>query len=473
MFRLYKFLAAVAVTIGLALTASAAPTNLVVNGDFSQDFINETNDIYYKAPKYWTISPNPAMTSSSYYYVFDINFYALDTIRYYTSINCPEHCVLNSPTSLSQKINNLITGHKYQLNYMLDLREVDTTHDIYGNYDPYYRDSNSFHVEFDGQSTQPITVPAPPVNFPDASVRFKSYQNVFTYAGNTGSAILSFVIKLTEPFYSCTPCNFPASGVYEQLANVSLTDVSPAAPTLSVQKALSGNRGANTDQFTVQILDGVKVVNSTTKSTTTGNGSTVDVGTGTTGLTTLVAGTSYKITEVGSGNTNLGGYSSTLACTNSTGSTVPTALNTAFTLSNTDTVSCTITNKAKPATLVVRQQVSGTLPVNIVAPYTFPYTGTNGWGTESVTNPTKESFVSSPAKTLSAFNTATQLTITLPENRWRTDTFSCADTTAAASGNPVGDLVAAPGQTSVTIPAANVRPGATLRCTLVLRHSTP
>jgi hypothetical protein len=90
-----------------------------------------------------------------------------------------------------------------------------------------------------------------------------------------------------------------------------------------------------------------------------------------------------------------------------------------------------------------------------------------------VTNPTKENFVSSATKTLGAFNTDTQLSITLPENRWRIGTFSCADTTAAASGNPTSTLVAAPGQTSITIPATYVRPGANLRCTLILGHTTP
>jgi hypothetical protein len=243
---------------------------------------------------------------------------------------------------------------------------------------------------------------------------------------------------------------------------------------LSVQKALNGNRGANSDQFTVQILDGIKVVNSTTNSTTTGSNAVVDTGTGTTGPTTLTEGTSYKITEVGSGNTNLGGYGSTLACTNATGTKVPTALNTAFTLSNTDTVSCTITNKVKPATLAVRQMVADPLPVNIVAPFTFSYSGTNGWPAQlPVKNPVKNGYVTSAAQTLSAFSTDTTVGTTLPDDRWNVKSvFGCVDTTSAASGNPSTNLATGVG-TSVTIPAVYVRPGANLRCTIVLGHTVP
>jgi hypothetical protein len=268
--------------------------------------------------------------------------------------------------------------------------------------------------------------------------------------------------------------------VYLHLDADAIAEEAQVAPILSVQKALSGNRGADTDQFTVQILKGGTVVNPITNSTTSGSGSTVTGGT--TGSNTLLAGTSYTIAEVGSGNTNLGGYSSTLACTNANananananGTSVPTALNMAFTLSSTDTVSCTITNKVKPATLAVRQMVSDPLPGNIVAPFTFNYLGTNGWPAQlPVTNPAKNRYVTSAAQTLSAFNTDTTVGTTLPDERWKVNSvFGCLDTTSAASGNPSTNLVTGSG-TSVTIPASYVRPGANLRCTIVLGHSVP
>jgi hypothetical protein len=145
-------------------------------------------------------------------------------------------------------------------------------------------------------------------------------------------------------------------------------------------------------------------------------------------------------------------------------------------LSNTDTVSCTITNKALPATLTVRQQVADPLPGNITAPFTFNYTGNNGWpALLPLKNPVKNRFVSSATQTLSAFNTATVLGTTLPDDRWLVKIpMSCVDTTFANSGNPSSVLVTATGVgNSVTIPATYVRAGANLRCTITLGHTVP
>jgi hypothetical protein len=108
-----------------------------------------------------------------------------------------------------------------------------------------------------------------------------------------------------------------------------------------------------------------------------------------------------------------------------------------------------------------------------VAPFTFEYAGNNGWTSWPVTNNSPNRLASSNTQTLSAFNTDTLVGTTLPDLRWNANGgFSCIDTTPAASGNPTGTLVKVI-DTKVTIPAAYVRPGASLRCTLLLGHYTP
>jgi hypothetical protein len=98
-------------------------------------------------------------------------------------------------------------------------------------------------------------------------------------------------------------------------ANVSVTAENP--PTLTVTKALARPRAAADDQFAVQIKDaGGLLINSTTGSTTTGEGGTVDAGTGTTGPTPVTAGETYTLTEVGVGPTQLAPYHGSISCAN-------------------------------------------------------------------------------------------------------------------------------------------------------------
>ena len=135
----------------------------------------------------------------------------------------------------------------------------------------------------------------------------------------------------------------------------------PLAPVMRVIKALNGNRADDTDQFTVQILrNGSTVVNSITRSSTTGSGSTVDPNTGITGDTTLEAGTSYTINEIAKGSTNLARYTSTLGCVINAGTTNPLGLDTPFTPQLGDDVTCTITNQAIAPVLEVRKLLGGT-----------------------------------------------------------------------------------------------------------------
>jgi hypothetical protein len=347
----------------------------------------------------------------------------------------------------------------------------------FGGTEIYYPPIPPFVVSLGSQVAPPILLPANYLCFNTACADWVKKSVTFTHTDPGSSALLTFTQHMNGVYIPKRDIPLGTNvhsqdRIFISMDGGGIAEEPSQGPTLSVQKALNGNRGANTDQFTVQILNASAVINATTKSTTTGNNATVDNGTGTTGATTLTAGTSYKIAEVVIDNTNLGGYSSTLACINSTGTTVPTALNTAFTLSNTDAVSCTITNKALPATLALRQLVLRPVPINIVAPYTFSYTGNNGWTTQPVTNVSEGTLASGLTQTLTAFNTATTLSAIMPD-RWSVSTFSCADINAAVSGNPTGTLVIVNKVNTLTIPAANVRPGANLRCTSMLSRLTP
>jgi hypothetical protein len=103
------------------------------------------------------------------------------------------------------------------------------------------------------------------------------------------------------------------------------------------------------------------VVNSTTNSTTMGSASTVDAGTGTTGIFAATAGTAYTVTEAASGTANLALYNATISCTDSaglqTGLPSAAAYNPAVGVSITPVagaqISCTITNATKAPTIEV------------------------------------------------------------------------------------------------------------------------
>jgi hypothetical protein len=133
---------------------------------------------------------------------------------------------------------------------------------------------------------------------------------------------------------------------------------------------------------------------------------------------------------------------------------------------------CTYTNAPAPVTLVVRQMVQRPIPINLVAPFTFSYSGNNGWSTPPLVSPDVNTLTDSKAVALAATNTATTVSVKFPEPRYFISRFSCADSNAPASGNPTGLLVDVK-STTLTIPAANVRAGAALRCTAMIGHSVP
>ncbi|MES1964560.1 hypothetical protein M0N77_04325 [Psychrobacter sp. AH5] len=124
-------------------------------------------------------------------------------------------------------------------------------------------------------------------------------------------------------------------------------------PRLTYKKELSGSRGANTDQFTVQIKDNADnsvVTNSITTTTTTGTGNTITNGTGTTGTFKVDPTKTYTLTELGTGNTNLANYSDAYVCRRADNSIVTPLDPKNLKLTYGDSWTCTVTNSLKPYT---------------------------------------------------------------------------------------------------------------------------
>ena len=140
-----------------------------------------------------------------------------------------------------------------------------------------------------------------------------------------------------------------------------------AQPTITLTKQIAGGgRVTATDQFTVQILDGTSVVSSTTDAPTAGAGITVSPGTGTTGVFTGTAGTTYTLTEVGDQSTDLTAYTATITCSDASGLTTPLPSAAALpaggyplTPGPLAEISCTITNTSTQPVVHVSKQSSG------------------------------------------------------------------------------------------------------------------
>lgn len=90
--------------------------------------------------------------------------------------------------------------------------------------------------------------------------------------------------------------------------------------TITLKKALAGDRMAVSDQFSVAIRTGGvsgAVVSSTTNATTTGTMATVTAGT--TGSYSAAVGTTYTLTEAAAGGADLANYSAALSCVDTAG----------------------------------------------------------------------------------------------------------------------------------------------------------
>ncbi len=165
-------------------------------------------------------------------------------------------------------------------------------------------------------------------------------------------------------------------GTNASAANATFTVL--AQPTLNLTKTIAApGRHVAADQFTVQIKNGTTPVAS---GTTAGTGTTVTGGT--TGSTTLTAGTTYTLTEIMvAGTSALSDYTTSIACTNSNGSSttvLPSGAGQSFSITpnGNDVIGCTLTNTPKQADLQLTKSNS----------MTSILTGTNTTYTIRVTN---------------------------------------------------------------------------------------
>jgi len=351
--RILKLAAALAAFWMLVFTnPSTAATELVTNGNFDNTY--PTAFFPSKLPYDWPTNFGQAQpkVGPTLTYCFT-NFVGCgwgedsvaesDFYRWGSTEEYPADYVTG--TILSQVINGLKIGQKYAVSY---------SSWGWGTIRDQFTDGGYWQVSLTDSKgrtqTQNGAKDLIPPDFHSASswVGFFKRRTAFFTATDIMET-LGFAVgagpAISNPY--CVPC-YPRQDMY--IDSISMTEVS-SPPVLTVNKALSGNRVADSDQFTVQILQNNSAVNATTNSTTTGTGSTVTAGTGTTGLTTLVTGTSYTITEVASGTTKMPQYSSTLACTDATGASKALSLNTPFTLADGDAITCTLTNTPKAPTL--------------------------------------------------------------------------------------------------------------------------
>lgn len=176
----------------------------------------------------------------------------------------------------------------------------------------------------------------------------------------TDSAGVTAGLPNNAVFNQATGYTTPALAANAQLSCTIAN--TPRAPTLSLSKTLTTNRVVSADQFTVALRTGGvngTVVNSTATSTTSGTGSTVSGGT--TGTFVATAGTTYTLTEAGSGPLVLGRYQGSLTCTDSnglqTGLPVGAPFNPATGFAITPiagaAINCVLSNANAPATLTL------------------------------------------------------------------------------------------------------------------------
>jgi uncharacterized repeat protein (TIGR01451 family) len=178
----------------------------------------------------------------------------------------------------------------------------------------------------------------------------------------------------------------PAAGLQAD-ATVACTIIN-RTPLITLNKALSANRFNPGDNFSVAIRTGGvggPVVSSTAAATTTGSGATIDAGTGTTGSFAAAAGTTYTLTEAGTGGALLSNYMATLTCSDAAGATpagtLPTneafdpAAGRAITPVLGADLRCTITNSPRPK-IALQKSLGGAGRLSASDQFVLSATGT-------------------------------------------------------------------------------------------------
>ncbi len=334
--RLFGIIAVMIFSFFMQGTVWANANNLVVNGTF-------VNGVGGMSP--WTFtefSQNGIRAGYAFGSRFDPPYSPPTGTTSTLAYLCNDYCFHDRSVSASQIINGLSYGKSYEVTFW----GFAGKYTRWSNEGLKYPTSDPMHVSLGSQTSEAIILPNHYVEWPYPWTK-KSV--IFKYLDRASSAVLSFIQNYDNLLpVACTTCFY---GADLHISDVVMTEV-VSSPVLTVTEALNGNRIADTDQFTVQITqNSTTIVNATTNSTTTGSGATVTPGTGTTGATSLLANTTYSIKEVASGTANLARYDSTLTCLDAVGLSKTLPLNTGFTLSDGDAITCTLTNTPKVPTL--------------------------------------------------------------------------------------------------------------------------
>lgn len=124
-------------------------------------------------------------------------------------------------------------------------------------------------------------------------------------------------------------------------------------PRLTYHKQLADPRLTDTDEFIVQIQDDrdTIVTDALSTTTTSGEGSVVNNGTGTTGVFKVDPTRTYTLSEVAVDSTNLDNYVASYQCRRSDGSQISTLDPTKLKLDYGDNWTCTVTNSQRKYTI--------------------------------------------------------------------------------------------------------------------------
>ncbi|TSA83746.1 DUF11 domain-containing protein [Deinococcus detaillensis] len=242
----------------------------------------------------------------------------------------------------------------------------------------------------------------------------------------------------------------PAGSVAQtQVASVDPTTVNVRRlPTLTLSKTIAAPGRVNpADQFTVQIKNGATV---TASANTTGTGTTAA-----TGITSLLSGTSYTLTEVMAAGSisSLTSYTTAASCTNSTVgglTTLPTGAGQSFTLTPAlgDVINCTLTNTAKLPSLSIGKTNNGPWVANQAgATYTLTVSNAGPGATSGVITVQDQLPVGITPRSISGFTSGT---------------FTCTYPDELATGSPAPDQTYAVTCTS----SATIASGGTATITL-------
>ncbi len=241
--------------------------------------------------------------------------------------------------------------------------------------------------------------------------------------------------------------------------------------TISTNKIISGGRGNPADQF----IYGAKttstgVILAQRTSSGTANGPfTASVAT----VSSSVPTTVFEQMAAGSSST-LAQYTTNLDCINgSAGSPTVLPSNQAVTSYNItsfaygDAISCTFTNTPLPATVAIKKVTLGAAG----GPFTFTQTNLASNPANITTSSNGVATPASPtAITVTALATQVQI-IEGSSLNYTLTSATCSDAQSALTSNPAS-FGSSSGLT-VTIPAANIRPGAQITCTLTNTANPP